>query len=133
MAPAVKEIWAVGRRKTSVARVKIKEGSGKITVNHKDIKEYLQNRKSIIDEAIRPLTLLNVSDKYDLNLNVSGGGITGQVGAIRHALARAICRIKPEFRPAVKKEGFLTRDPRMVERKKYGLHKARRGTQFSKR
>ncbi|ABJ76855.1 MULTISPECIES: 30S ribosomal protein S9 [Leptospira] len=132
MAPA-KEIWAVGRRKTSVARAKIKEGSGKITVNHKDIKDYLQNRKAIIEEAVRPLSLLNVLDKYDLNLNVSGGGITGQVGAIRHALARAICRIKPEFRPAVKKEGFLTRDPRMVERKKYGLHKARRGTQFSKR
>ncbi|WP_078131299.1 30S ribosomal protein S9 [Leptospira kirschneri] len=132
MAPA-KEIWAVGRRKTSVARAKIKEGSGTITVNHKDIKDYLQNRKAIIEEAIRPLSLLNVQDKYDLNLNVTGGGITGQVGAIRHALARAICRIKPEFRPAVKKEGFLTRDPRMVERKKYGLHKARRGTQFSKR
>lgn len=132
MAPA-KEIWAVGRRKTSVARAKIKEGSGKITVNHKDIKDYLQNRKAIIEEAIRPLSLLNVQDKYDLNLNVTGGGITGQVGAIRHALARAICRIKPEFRPAVKKEGFLTRDPRMVERKKYGLHEARRGTQFSKR
>ncbi|OOV44527.1 30S ribosomal protein S9 [Leptospira kirschneri serovar Pomona] len=132
MAPA-KEIWAVGRRKTSVARAKIKEGSGKITVNHKDIKDYLQNRKAIIEEAVRPLSLLNVLDKYDLNLNVTGGGITGQVGAIRHALARAICRIKPEFRPAVKKEGFLTRDPRMVERKKYGLHKARRGTQFSKR
>ncbi|EMF82480.1 ribosomal protein S9 [Leptospira weilii serovar Topaz str. LT2116] len=130
---STKEIWAVGRRKTSVARAKIKEGSGKITVNHKDIKDYLQNRKAIIDEAIRPLSLLNVQDKYDLNLNVTGGGITGQVGAIRHALARAICRIKPEFRPAVKKEGFLTRDPRMVERKKYGLHKARRGTQFSKR
>ncbi|EMN47419.1 ribosomal protein S9 [Leptospira interrogans str. L1207] len=132
MAPA-KEIWAVGRRKTSVARAKIKEGSGKITVNHKDIKDYLQNRKAIIEEAVRPLSLLNVQDKYDLNLNVTGGGTTGQVGAIRHALARAICRIKPEFRPAVKKEGFLTRDPRMVERKKYGLHKARRGTQFSKR
>ncbi|EMJ91961.1 ribosomal protein S9 [Leptospira kirschneri str. JB] len=132
MAPA-KEIWAVGRRKTSIARAKIKEGSGKITVNHKDIKDYLQNRKAIIEEAVRPLSLLNVLDKYDLNLNVTGGGITGQVGAIRHALARAICRIKPEFRPAVKKEGFLTRDPRMVERKKYGLHKARRGTQFSKR
>lgn len=132
MAPA-KEIWAVGRRKTSVARAKIKEGSGKITVNHKDIKDYLQNRKAIIEEAIRPLSLLNVQDKYDLNLNVTGGGTTGQVGAIRHALARAICRVKPEFRPAVKKEGFLTRDPRMVERKKYGLHKARRGTQFSKR
>ncbi|EMI60879.1 30S ribosomal protein S9 [Leptospira noguchii] len=132
MAPA-KEIWAVGRRKTSVARAKIKEGSGKIIVNQKDIKDYLQNRKAIIEEALRPLALLNVQDKYDLNLNVTGGGTTGQVGAIRHALARAICRIKPEFRPAIKKEGFLTRDPRMVERKKYGLHKARRGTQFSKR
>ncbi|EMF90416.1 ribosomal protein S9 [Leptospira santarosai str. ST188] len=130
---STKEIWAVGRRKTSIARAKIKEGTGKITVNHEDIKDYLQNRKAIIEEAIRPLSLLNVQDKYDLNLNVTGGGITGQVGAIRHALARAICRIKPEFRPTVKKEGFLTRDPRMVERKKYGLHKARRGTQFSKR
>ncbi|EQA38716.1 ribosomal protein S9 [Leptospira broomii serovar Hurstbridge str. 5399] len=128
-----KEIWAVGRRKNAIARVKLKEGSGKILVNDKDIKDYLHNSRSNLKEALSPLALLNLSDKFDLKLNVSGGGIIGQVGAIRHALARVICRYNPEFRPTVKKEGLLTRDPRMVERKKYGLHKARRGTQFSKR
>ncbi|EPG76252.1 ribosomal protein S9 [Leptospira fainei serovar Hurstbridge str. BUT 6] len=128
-----KEIWAVGRRKNAIARVKLKEGSGKILVNDKDIKDYLHNSRSNLKEALSPLVLLNLSDKFDLKLNVSGGGIIGQVGAIRHALARVVCRYNPEFRPTVKKEGFLTRDPRMVERKKYGLHKARRGTQFSKR
>jgi len=128
-----KEIWAVGRRKNAIARVKLKEGSGKILVNDKDIKDYLHNSRSNLKEALSPLALLNLSDKFDLKLNVSGGGIIGPVGAIRHALARVICRYNPEFRPTVKKEGLLTRDPRMVERKKYGLHKARRGTQFSKR
>ncbi|TGK06335.1 30S ribosomal protein S9 [Leptospira fluminis] len=128
-----KEIWAVGRRKNAIARVKLKEGSGKILVNDKDIKDYLHNSRSNLKEALSPLALLNLNDKFDLKLNVSGGGIIGQVGAIRHALARVICRYNPEFRPTVKKEGLLTRDPRMVERKKYGLHKARRGTQFSKR
>ncbi|EMK00831.1 30S ribosomal protein S9 [Leptospira sp. WS58.C1] len=128
-----KEIWAVGRRKNAIARVKLKEGSGKIVINDKDYKDYLQNSRSNIKEALTALTLMNVSEKFDLKVNVSGGGIIGQVGAIRHALARVICRYNPEFRPTVKKEGLLTRDPRMVERKKYGLHKARRGTQFSKR
>lgn len=128
-----KEIWAVGRRKNAIARVKLKEGSGKIVINDKDYKDYLQNSRSNIKEALTALTLMNVSEKFDLKVNVSGGGIIGQVGAIRHALARVICRFNPEFRPTVKKEGLLTRDPRMVERKKYGLHKARRGTQFSKR
>ncbi|PJZ75706.1 30S ribosomal protein S9 [Leptospira neocaledonica] len=128
-----KEIWAVGRRKNAIARVKLKEGSGKIVINDKDYKDYLQNSRSNIKEALTALTLMNVAEKFDLKVNVSGGGIIGQVGAIRHALARVICRYNPEFRPTVKKEGLLTRDPRMVERKKYGLHKARRGTQFSKR
>ncbi|EIE03210.1 30S ribosomal protein S9 [Leptospira licerasiae] len=130
---SAKEIWAVGRRKNAIARVKLKEGSGKIVINDKDYKDYLQNSRSNIKEALTALTLMNVSEKFDLKVNVSGGGIIGQVGAIRHALARVICRYNPEFRPTVKKEGLLTRDPRMVERKKYGLHKARRGTQFSKR
>ncbi|PKA15887.1 MULTISPECIES: 30S ribosomal protein S9 [Leptospira] len=130
---SAKEIWAVGRRKNAIARVKLKEGSGKIVINDKDYKDYLQNSRSNIKEAITALTLMNVAEKFDLKVNVSGGGIIGQVGAIRHALARVICRYNPEFRATVKKEGLLTRDPRMVERKKYGLHKARRGTQFSKR
>ncbi len=128
-----KEIWAVGRRKNAIARVKLKEGSGKIIVNDKDIKDYLHNSRSNLKEALTPLTLLNLTEKFDLLLIVSGGGVIGQVGAIRHALSRVVCRFNPEFRPLVKKEGLLTRDPRMVERKKYGLHKARRGTQFSKR
>ncbi|PJZ69382.1 30S ribosomal protein S9 [Leptospira perolatii] len=130
---SAKEIWAVGRRKNAIARVKLKEGSGKILVNDRDIKDYFHNSKSNLKEALTPLALLNVQDKFDLLFNVSGGGIIGQVGAIRHAIARVVCRYNPEFRSTVKKEGLLTRDPRMVERKKYGLHKARRGTQFSKR
>lgn len=130
---AQKSVWAVGRRKTSVARAKISSGTGKITVNHKEIKEYVRNGEHLIRRALEPLTILDAKDKYDIALNVTGGGVIGQVGAIRHAVARALVAFNESLKPALKKEGFLTRDSRMVERKKYGLHKARRGTQFSKR
>lgn len=128
-----KAIWTVGRRKTSVARLKLTEGTGKITVNHKEIQNYVTLPQSYIENALAPLELANLKGKVDLAFNVKGGGQNGQLGAIRHALARAIAKYSPDQRLSLKKEGFLTRDPRMVERKKYGRHKARRGTQFSKR
>ncbi|MCU0824513.1 MAG: 30S ribosomal protein S9 [Leptospira sp.] len=130
---AQKATWAVGRRKTSVARAKISSGSGKITVNQKDVSEYIKNGEHLVKRDLEPLYLLESRDKYDILLNVTGGGVMGQVGAIRHAVARALVAFNESLKPALKKEGFLTRDNRMVERKKYGLHKARRGTQFSKR
>jgi len=129
----VKEIWAVGRRKTSVARVKLSEGSGKVTVNKLDIKDYIKTGEAKVKSALSPLETINVQAKYDAAFNVKGGGVTGQVFAIRHALARALVKMNGESKTSLKKAGFLTRDSRMVERKKYGLHKARRGTQFSKR
>jgi|JI81AbrownRNA_FD_contig_61_518034_length_864_multi_3_in_0_out_0_1 small subunit ribosomal protein S9 len=130
---AQKAIWAVGRRKTSVARARISAGTGKIIVNHKDVNDYIRNGEHLVRRALEPLFTLDSRDKFDILLNVSGGGIVGQVGAIRHAVARALVAFNEAVKPALKKEGFLTRDNRMVERKKYGLHKARRGTQFSKR
>lgn len=133
MVTQTKAIWTVGRRKTSVARLKLTEGSGKVTVNHQDIKNYVTLPESYIEQALSPLNILNLRNKVDLFFNVKGGGKTGQLGAIRHALARALAKYLPEQRITLKKEGLLTRDPRMVERKKYGRHKARRGTQFSKR
>ncbi|WCL48360.1 30S ribosomal protein S9 [Leptospira sp. GIMC2001] len=126
-------IWTVGRRKTSVARARLKSGSGKIIVNHKDINEYIVGGPGKVSQALKPLDLIDGRSKFDININVSGGGITGQIGAIAHALSRALCEFDGSLRASLKKEGFLTRDNRMVERKKYGLHKARRGTQFSKR
>jgi len=127
------EFWAVGRRKTSVARVKLTEGSGKVTVNKLDIKDYIKTGDAKIKAALSPLEAINAASKYDPAFNVSGGGVTGQVFAIRHALARALVKASGDAKPPLKKLGLLTRDSRMVERKKYGLHKARRGTQFSKR
>lgn len=128
-----KGLWTVGRRKTSIARLKLTDGTGKYVVNNKDMKAYLANSETRVKDAIKPLTSLNLADKYDMFINVSGGGTTGQIGAIRHAIARALSLKEQSYRASLKKEGFLTRDSRMVERKKYGLHKARRGTQFSKR
>ena len=121
-----------GRRKSSVARVRLVEGSGKITINGKDIDEFfgLETLKVIVRQ---PLTVTNTTDKFDVICTVQGGGFTGQAGAIRHGIARALLEADPEFRPALKKAGYLTRDPRMKERKKYGLKKARRAPQFSKR
>ena len=124
--------YGTGRRKSSIARVRLVEGSGKITINGKDIDEFfgLETLKVIVRQ---PLTVTNTTDKYDVICKVQGGGFTGQAGAIRHGIARALNEANSEFRPALKTNGFLTRDPRMKERKKYGLKKARKAPQFSKR
>ena len=122
----------IGRRKTSVARVYMTPGKGEIEVNCRPLEVYFPTEihKIVIQQ---PIVLLEQSGKYDLKVNVRGGGYTGQAEAIRLAVARALCEVDPENRPPLKKEGFLTRDPRMVERKKYGRRKARRRFQFSKR
>lgn len=124
--------YGTGRRKSSIARVRLVEGTGKITINGKDIDEFfgLETLKVIVRQ---PLTVTNTSTKYDVICTVKGGGFTGQAGAIRHGIARALNEANSEYRPALKTNGFLTRDPRMKERKKYGLKKARRSPQFSKR
>ena len=124
--------YGTGRRKNAVARVRIVEGTGKITINGKDIDEFfgLETLKVI---AKQPLTVTNTLTKYDVIATVKGGGFTGQAGAIRHGIARALNEANSEYRPALKSNGFLTRDPRMKERKKYGLKKARKAPQFSKR
>ena len=127
------QFWGTGRRKKAVARVRLlPAGDGQITINNKSLDEYfgLDTLKFIVRQ---PLTLLDVVAKYDVMVNVCGGGFTGQAGAIRHGIARALLEAEPESRTALKKEGFLTRDSRMKERKKYGLKKARRAPQFSKR
>jgi small subunit ribosomal protein S9 len=122
----------IGRRKTAVARVYLKPGMGNITVNQRDYKEYFPTEvlQTVINQ---PLALTNSQGKYDIYVNVKGGGITGQAEAIRLGISRALTNINEEFRLLLKKEGLLTRDPRMVERKKYGRRKARRRFQFSKR
>ena len=124
--------YGTGRRKKSVARVRIYAGSGKITINNRDIDDYfgLETLKLIVRQ---PLALTGTADKFDIVCNVQGGGVTGQAGAIRHGLSRALLQYDENLRPALKKAGFLTRDPRMKERKKYGLKGARRAPQFSKR
>ncbi len=123
---------SIGRRKTSVARVYLSAGKGSIKVNSRDAKEYFHSE--ILQTVInQPFTTVDVLGSYDVNINVTGGGVKGQAEAIRLGIARALCEVNPEFRPPLKKEGFLTRDPRMVERKKYGRRKARRRFQFSKR
>ena len=129
---ATTKFYGTGRRKSSVARVYLVPGTGKITINKRDIDNYfgLDTLKLIVRQ---PLVLTNTTDKYDVLVNVHGGGFTGQAGAIRHGISRALLQVDGEYRPALKKEGFLTRDPRMKERKKYGLKAARRAPQFSKR
>ncbi len=124
--------YGTGRRKSSVARVYLMPGSGKITVNKRDIDEYfgLETLKVIVRQ---PLEATETTGKYDVQVTVKGGGYTGQAGAIRHGIARALCEADADYRPTLKSEGFLTRDPRMKERKKYGLKAARRAPQFSKR
>ena len=124
--------YGTGRRKSSVARVRIYQGTGKITINERDIDDYfgLETLKVIVRH---PLVLTENADKFDVVCRVSGGGVTGQAGAIRHGIARALLQADAELRPELKKAGFLTRDPRMKERKKYGLKGARRAPQFSKR
>ncbi len=123
---------SVGRRKTSVARVIIRPGSGKVTVNGKDINEYFPTRFDVL-KATEPLREVNANDKFDVIVNVNGGGTNGQVGAISLGIARALVSVNPDYRLVLRKKGYLTRDPRMVERKKYGQPKARKRFQFSKR
>ena len=124
--------YGTGRRKSSIARVRLVEGTGKITINKKDIDEFFgpETLKVIVRQ---PLTVTNTTAKYDVIASVKGGGFTGQAGAIRHGIARALNEANAEYRPALKSNGLLTRDPRMKERKKYGLKKARKAPQFSKR
>ena len=124
--------YGTGRRKSSVARVRLYAGTGKITVNDRDIDDYfgLDTLKLIVRQ---PLALTDTAEKFDIVCRVGGGGVTGQAGAIRHGIARALLQYDENLRPQLKKAGFLTRDPRMKERKKYGLKAARRAPQFSKR
>ena len=124
--------YATGRRKTSAARVFLTAGSGKMTINGKDSEAYMPTptARSCVST---PFALTDTKNQYDARVTVTGGGVTGQSEAIRHGVARALVAINPELRITLKKAGFLTRDSRMVERKKYGKHKARRSTQFSKR
>ena len=134
MAKAAKsaKFYGTGRRKKSIARVYLVPGKGDITINKRSIDEYfgLETLKVIVRQ---PLTATETADKYDVIVNVKGGGYTGQAGAIRHGIARALLQVDNEFRPTLKKAGYLTRDPRMKERKKYGLKAARHAPQFSKR
>ena len=124
--------YGTGRRKSSVARVRVYAGTGKITINDRDIDDYfgLETLKLIVR---KPLALTGTTEKFDIVCRVAGGGVTGQAGAIRHGISRALLQYDEALRPALKKAGFLTRDPRMKERKKYGLKGARRAPQFSKR
>lgn len=131
-AAKAQEFQGTGRRKCSVARVRIAVGTGKITINDKDINEYfeLETLKTIVKQ---PLVLTETAESVDVIVNIYGGGKTGQAGAIRHGITRALMEFRPELRAELKKAGFVTRDARKKERKKYGLKKARRAPQFSKR
>ncbi len=124
--------YGTGRRKTSTARVYLKPGSGSITVNNRPLDTFF-GRKTAQMIVRQPLELMNLTDKFDVNVTVKGGGTTGQAGAIRHGLTRALMQYDESLRPALRKAGFVTRDAREVERKKVGLRKARRATQYSKR
>ena len=137
MRPAVANLQlhafaATGRRKSSVARVRLVPGEGKIIINQRELDDYfgLKTLELIVNQ---PLELTETKGKYDVLVNVIGGGVSGQAGAIRHGIARALLKVDEEFRPALKKAGYLTRDPREKERRKYGLKKARKASQFSKR
>lgn len=124
--------YGTGRRKSSVARVRVYNGTGKITINNRDIDDYfgLETLKLIVRQ---PLNITDSTEKFDIVCRVTGGGVSGQAGAIRHGISRALLQCDENMRPALKKAGLLTRDPRMKERKKYGLKAARRAPQFSKR
>jgi len=126
------QFWGTGRRKKAIARVRILPGAGAIVVNKRSLDEYfgLDTMKLIVNQ---PLELSEATGKFDIFVNVKGGGFTGQAGAIRHGISRALCEADLNYRPALKKAGFLSRDSRMKERKKYGLKKARKASQFSKR
>ena len=124
---------ATGRRKSSIARVRLIPGKGEVSINGKSLDEYFGGLDLLKQEVKRPLVLVGAEGKFDVVARVSGGGTTGQSGALRHGISRALCVADAENRPALKAAGYLTRDPRMKERKKYGLKKARRASQFSKR
>ena len=132
MAKAATKFHGTGRRKKSIARVYLTPGKGNIVINKRSIDEYfgLETLKVIVRQ---PLAATDTADKFDILVNVKGGGYTGQAGAIRHGIARALLTVDADYRPVLKKAGYLTRDPRMKERKKYGLNAARRAPQFSKR
>ena len=132
MAKASNRYYGTGRRKSSVARVYLSPGTGKITINKRDIDDYfgLETLKVVVRQ---PLELTGTLGRFDVSVNVKGGGFTGQAGAIRHGISRALLEADGDYRPQLKAAGFLTRDPRMKERKKYGLKGARRAPQFSKR
>ena len=126
------KFYGTGRRKKSIARVYLTAGTGKVTINKRDMDDYfgLETLKVVVRQ---PFAATETEGKFDVTVNVRGGGFTGQAGAIRHGISRALLQADAEYRPDLKKEGFLTRDPRMKERKKYGLKAARRAPQFSKR
>ncbi len=124
--------YATGRRKTSVARVYLKGGKGEILVNKRPLDDYF-GRETARRIVLQPFEVTQTAGSFDIDVNVCGGGISGQAGAIRHGITRALLKVNPEFRSTLKKAGFVTRDPRAVERKKYGLHKARKRPQYSKR
>ena len=126
------KFYGTGRRKNAIARVWVKPGNGNVTINNRELAEYFG--KATLEMIVRqPLVLTSTSDKYDVVATVKGGGTTGQAGAVRHGLARALVQADAELRPALKQAGLMTRDPRMKERRKYGLKKARKASQFSKR
>ena len=130
---ADKEIMATGRRKTSIAVVKLVKGKGRIFVNGKTLKNYIGNRPAIEMLVYRPLVLTDNQEKYDVRVKAVGGGVVAQAGAIRHGIARALVKVNEEYKSVLKSEGLLTRDPRVKERKKYGQKRARKRFQFSKR
>jgi small subunit ribosomal protein S9 len=126
------QYYGTGRRKSAVARVRLVPGTGKITINNRDFVDYIPSAATRLD-VLQPLNLTNTATSYDVIVKVDGGGISGQAGAIRHGITRALLQVNPDFRPTLKKAGLVTRDPRAKERKKYGLKKARRAPQYSKR
>ncbi len=126
------QYYGTGRRKNAVARVRLLPGTGKFVINDRSLEDYFP-LKTLQRLVVQPLEKTNTLDKYDVMVNVEGGGISGQAGAVRHGIARALLKVDENYRPILKKAGFLTRDPRMKERRKYGLKKARKAPQFSKR
>jgi small subunit ribosomal protein S9 len=126
------QYWGTGRRKTAVARVRLVPGNGNIIINDRDVQDYF-NRKSIIQDLMSPLEVTNTTDNLDVLVNVNGGGLSGQAGAVRHGIARALLEVDVDYRKPLKDAGYLTRDSRMKERRKYGHKKARKSPQFSKR
>ena len=126
------QYWGTGRRKKAVARVRLVPGDGTISINERNFENFFPNKTSRLI-VLQPMELTNMTGRFDVICRVAGGGVTGQAGAIRLGIARALIKANAELRPGLKKAGFLTRDPRMTERKKYGLHKARKAPQYSKR